>query len=476
MGRRKIKEKTPADLQAERVETALEETDRTGRAPVVVRENPGQFLRDMYEVWHRQGGKEGGRWRNSIRKMRDEWLVGRNAVPSLHPKLMGRVKLTRSDVRALLDLFLTRWSFEEADGLADLTIKGGYIGFPSSDPRHLRRVLLDSIAKTSDRTDALLLPERGEKRNIIEETQRRWSNIENVLRQSDVLITLSRHKIAVGSKPWQTISNTWHLFNELYEYDQSNNREKRLLIWAIDLGNREVGDLDDFMEYFNAGLLALQLASFSKFDVGGKSLHPYPKSSLPNLTVLKPQRRDDLWHWLTSRSVIAVQNMRLEEIERLHGEEEKTLRTIRLKDIGITPEHILPSATPRAWSQELRQLYGKEIDASDATFTVFMRDEPWAIAGQFRTHRYFAHTPVETKQAKASLAQVRVERITRSEELKSPDARYDDAFRLIYWGARFRLGQTESPNEGPGLEAIAYLRRIGFTMLSVTEFLSLFSN
>ena len=116
MGHRKPREKTADELQAERVTAALEETDRTGRVPAFVRENPGQFLRDMYDVWHRQGGKEGGRWRNSIRKMRDEWLVGRNTVPSLHPKLMGRVKATRSDARALIDLFLTRWRYGEGGG------------------------------------------------------------------------------------------------------------------------------------------------------------------------------------------------------------------------------------------------------------------------------------------------------------------------------------------------------------------------
>lgn len=49
---------------------------------------------------------------------------------------------------------------------------------------------------------------------------------------------------------------------------------------------------------------------------------------------------------------------------------------MRLKDIGVTSVHVLPRTMPHAWRREVRQLYGEEIAASDATFTVFMRDEP----------------------------------------------------------------------------------------------------
>ncbi|MEM9378227.1 MAG: hypothetical protein AAGA72_18570, partial [Pseudomonadota bacterium] len=71
MGQKRIRARTAEELQAERVEAALYEAGQTGHAPRLVTDNPGQFLRDMYEVWHRQGGKEAGRWRNSIRKMRE---------------------------------------------------------------------------------------------------------------------------------------------------------------------------------------------------------------------------------------------------------------------------------------------------------------------------------------------------------------------------------------------------------------------
>ena len=177
---------------------ALKETDHTGRAPAIVRENPGQFLRDMYEVWHRQGGKEGGRWRNSIRKMRDEWLVGRNAVPSLHPKLMGRVKVTRSDARALVDLFLGRWRYAEGgDALTSMT-SDGYVGFSTGDRRSLRDALMAGLIRSGEQSKGIDLPEQHQERVSFEETKRRWVNVEQVMHESDALITLSRHRIAVG--------------------------------------------------------------------------------------------------------------------------------------------------------------------------------------------------------------------------------------------------------------------------------------
>lgn len=474
MGQKKQREKTADELQAERVTAALEQTDRTGRAPAIVRENPGQFLRDMYEVWHRQGGKEGGRWRNSIRKMRDEWLVGRNAVPSLHPKLMGRVKVTRSDARALVDLFLGRWRYAEPDDQVSSIAKDGYVAFATTDRRRLRNLVVASIIKTNEERTGLFLPEQGNGSDVLEETERRWVNVEKVTRECDALITLSRHKIAVGSVPWQTIRHTWNLVDSLYEYDKSHASNNRLFIWAIDLGSREADNEEAFEEYFNAGLLALQLASFGNFDKSTGTGLPGRPSLLPRLTVPESARRVAFWRWLVDRTIIVGQNLRLEEIEGLYSEEHERISEMRLKDIGVTAEHILPSTTPRVWGRELRHLYGKEIAASDATFTVFMRDDPWIVDGQSKTLRYFAHTPVPSHRLQARTAYQEAEGATRSEELQSPDRKHDHAFRLIYWAARYRLGRTEDATQALGLEALAYLRKIGFTVLTVPDFLSIF--
>lgn len=474
MGRKKTKEKSPAEIQTERVTTALEETDRTGRAPVFVREDPGRFLRDMYEVWHRQGGKVGGRPRNSIRKMRETWLVGRHAVPSLHPKLMGRVKMTRSDVRALLDLFLGRWRWAEGhDPLSSIT-KDGYVGFGVIDRKRLRALLFSSLIKNNERSASLSLPEQSNGRVGLEETQRRFGDVEISLHECDALITLSRHKIAVGPSSPQTINNIWHFLNDLYEHDRREKIHDRMLIWVIDMGTREVEQPEAFEEYFNAGLLALQLASFANFDSRKNEEAVNRSSLLPPLRVSVSAGRSERWQWLSERTVIVAQNLRLEEFDRLYSDEEETLSKIRLKDIGVTGEHVLPSTTPRAWGRELRHLYGKEISASDATFTVFMRNEPWRTGEEIRTIRYFAHKPLPRgRQNKISLS-LQTEWATQSEELRVPDQNYDHAFRLIYWAARHRLGRNGEETVNMGWDALAYLKKIGFRVLDLPLFMRIF--
>jgi len=475
VGRSRTKDKSSAELQAERVTAALEEADRTGHSPVHLRDNPGQFLRDMYEVWHHQGGKEGGRWRNSIRKMRDEWLVGRNAVPSLHPKLMGRVKLTRSDARALLDLFLGRWRWANGDAQQSLTTKDGYVGFNTLQQKKLREIVLDDMTKTSAHRGGFHLPPQTDQRESLQETERRWVDIEKVVRECDALITLSRHKIAVGATPWQTIRSVWHMLNHLYEHDERHDFPDRQFIWVIDLGSREVEQPAAFEEYFNAGLLALQLASFANFDTTKDSSLPPIRAFFPRLTISSSVRRDELWRWLVDRAVIVVQNLRLEEFNAFHGDEEERLSAVRLKDIGVTAEHILPSTTPRIWGRELRQLYGKEISASDATFTVFMRETPWSAGENQGSIRYFAHTPLRVPKDKNIPSPTSAEWVTRSVELKAPDTNYDDAFRLLYWSARYRLGEGDQKATDISWEALAYLRKIGFRVLKLPTFLKIFS-
>jgi len=455
--------------------TALEETDRTGRAPMLIRENPGQFLRDMYEVWHHQGGKEGGRWRNSIRKMRDEWLVGRQSVPSLHPKLMGRVKVTHSNARALVGLFLERWRYGEGgDALTSMT-SDGYVRFPAFDTRKLRDGLVEGIMKQIAPRQGLALPLQVDERDSVKETERRWVDVEKVMHECDALITLSRHKIAVGASPWQTIRSVWHMLNHLFEHDQSKGFPDRLFVWVIDLGSREVEQPEAFEEYFNAGLLALQLASFANFDTTKGYEGEGRPQLLSRLTIRESIRRDELRRWLAERAVIVVQNLRLEEINFADTEEEKRLSTVRLKDIGVTAEHVLPSATPRAWGRELRHLYGREIAAADATFTVFMRQSGWRVGDKSYPIRYFAHTPLRPTRNGGATSQAPAEWITRSEELMAPDANYDDAVRLLYWASRYRLGRDDSETSTVGWQALAYLRKIGFRVLTLPAFLRIFA-
>jgi len=387
---------------------------------------------------------------------------------------MGRIKVTRSDARALVDLFLARWRYSEGgDALSSMT-RDGYVGFPTADQRKLREHVLNNLTKSAEGKAGIKLPDQMDERDSVEETERRWVDVEKVVYECQALITLSRHKIAVGQSPAQTISAVWHMFNHLYEYDRLHDFPERLLIWVIDLGGREVEQPDAFEEYLNAGILALQLASFNNFDTSKDDDALRRPASVPKLTITESIRRDDLWRWLVERTVIVAQNLRLEEINELYGDEEEHLGSIRLKDIGVTPEHVLPSTTPRAWGRELLHLYGKEIAASDATFTVSMREEPWILNGQPRTLRYFAHTQLPKARRQKLPSGMQAEWVTKSEELRSPGEKHDLAFRLVYLAARHRLGMNTSDAPDIGWEALAYLRKIRFSVLDLRSFLRSF--
>jgi hypothetical protein len=152
------KTKAPARALArsEKIAAALAQIDRGEDPPDCVTETPGAFLWEVYKVWLDQGGQDGGKNRNSIRRMRDTWLTGKHEVKSLHPKLSGRVRLSRRDAEALIWLFLTKWHYEPGDSHAD---EEGYIAFPSKEITELQRAVIAVIFAGQDGS-GLLLPVR----------------------------------------------------------------------------------------------------------------------------------------------------------------------------------------------------------------------------------------------------------------------------------------------------------------------------
>ena len=475
MGQRKSKEKSAEEQQTERVTAVLESVDEKGETPGFLRENPGRFLRDMYEVWHLQGGMEGGRWRNSIRRMREDWLTGRNHVPSLHPKLMGRVRVTRSDARALIDLFLGRWRYAEGQDPLRTITTDGYVGFPASDRRKLRDLLLRALVRSGDADAAIELPRQRREQDTIEETKRRWVNVEQVMRDADALVTLSRHRITVESSAVETMANFWHIMNHLYRSDQSNGGSERIFIWVVDIGERLVEQKTSFSEYLNAGQLALQFKSFASFDSLYDNNTTTSSTLLPRLQIAEDVHRNQRWEWLSARTVIAIQNLRREEFDGLYEDQDVVPRELRLKEIGVTAENILPNKTPREWAKTLRMLYGRNTEAADATITVFYRQPTSSSEKSERDVRYFAHGPAVTGKDAAGGSLPNVALATRSLELQSPHQNYDDAFRLLYWAARFRLRKGNEDERRESLVALAYLRNHGFRFLRLGDYLRVFS-
>ncbi len=467
MGQKKPREKTADELQSERVTAALEETDRTGRAPAFIRENPGQFLRDMYDVWHRQGGKEGGRWRNSIRKMRDEWLVGRNAVPSLHPKLMGRVKVTRSDARALIDLFLTRWRYGEGgDALSSMT-RDGYVGFASTDWKRLRDQLVKGLfALDRAKSDGgFQLPSQEKRPRDRAGDLKVESFIETEYRYCDALITFSRNRIAVGPNPPQIMKNFFFLFNSFFEEEQ-NKESSCVFIWIVDLGIRIFEESESFNNFYNASFLALLLQAFRSFDSRKDDLEGDHGELFHHLRIMEPSQRIKRWKWLCERSVVVADNLRLEEFQDLYNDEENRRRQIRMKDAEIKSQNILPTEIPMNWVSPLRKLTGKKIDIDNISFTSLIRNDPRISKGLRRKLvKYHAHART-INDLKGEDSDIVVESL----ELPSPGANYDDAFRMVHLASLYRLGEAQNFDTEEAT-AFAYLRHLGYQVLKIEDFI-----
>ena len=63
---------------------------------------------------------------------------------------------------------------------------------------------------------------------------------------------------------------------------------------------------------------------------------------------------------------------------------------------------------------------------------------------------------------------------TTYHELASPGFSYDDAFRIVYWAARHRLKDwhgSRKDHEQDWAIAVGYLRRLGFQVLRLPDFL-----
>jgi hypothetical protein len=335
--------------------------------------------------------------------------------------------------------------------------------------------VIGALIKSNDHSAAIDLPVQIRADDTYEEKKRRWVNVEQVMRGADALITLSRHRIAVGSNTIETMTNFWHFLNHLYLASSDALKNDQILIWVVDIGTRSVEQEFSFDEYYNAGLLALQLNSFSNFDSLYDNEKQNRSSLVSRLRIVEDVHRNQRWEWLNMRTVIVVQNLRHEEFDGLYDDQDAAPASIRLNDIGVTAEHILPNKTPREWSKPLRTLYGRNTEAADATITVFLNQSTQSLAASARDVRYFAHGPALARDGLASESLPNVAVSTRSSELQSPGQNYDDAFRLLYWAARFRLGLGDEAERQENLVALAYLRKHGFRFLRLRDFLRVFA-
>ncbi|MGH1480437.1 MAG: hypothetical protein ACRBM6_17200 [Geminicoccales bacterium] len=476
--------------RVEKIAAALREIEEKGSFPDCVTKVPGAFLWEFYKAWVNNGGQDSGKNRNSIRRMRDHWLSGDQEVKSLHPKLTGKVRISKDDAKSLMTLFLGRWKFAGVKEGDWVLTPDGYAPFPCRDCEKLCEMLVDAMypAGSDQARIGLQLPARSSDHQL-EGIQNNWSAVANLYRTSDAVINFSRHKAALGETPAETMRFFWHLFKNFYDTMKDKNP---IFIWIIDIGGRQAEDEEAWAEFFNFEMLKAQFRSFATFDSADDDESDQNDAELKegqnsgirdaflrSLTIPGESHREKRWKWLCDHAVIIIQNLHQEEFRELYREEDEGIDKIRLKDIGVTAENILPKMLPHIWEQNrrFRGLYGSNIDVADATLTAFFKQDGWdevtSGSGEVNDVRYFAHalTPKYSSSGNTDLGSV-----TISREIDSPGEFYDEAFRIVYWASRRRLMRQSELGGGGEADwaiAIAYLRKQGFQILRLQEFLSI---
>ena len=455
----------------EEIEKTIRSIQETGRVPEAVTQNPGQFVRALYEAWIENGGKVGGRYnRNSLSRMKKDWLQGEQSVNSLYPKLAGTSRLTRDDTDILLRLFLGRWRYAPNEKDQPHMTPDGYVPFSAKK--------VDSIVA------ALILAIFGEKRNdnerkiqiprvsVIAAPTRDVQTIHDFVQnyhKSAALFTFSRERTIVGHSTTEMMNGFWHFCDQLYQEDQRNPNIEHQIIWVIDIGSRIIDREDALNAFYNTGFLAMQFVAFANFeeiDLADSRIDLIGRTILQN----KEDRRSR-WNWLKSRACIFVENLRPDEYEDYFDDGEKELMSSHLFNIGVTADHVLPRTVPPKWKSALRELYGRSIkNVNDTTFTANLRrstnNDQTSSEGSVQYTAYarvFADSVLEDAEGY----------LLKSVDLGSPGEEHDDGIRLLYRAARHVI-KGKSQDDKDGALARAYLMKLGFQAFNLRDFVQIF--
>ena len=457
---------------AREIAELLHEFDRSGKVPARIKEDPPTFLRELYECWHNNGGLEGGRYRNSVRRMRSAWLTGDSLVRSLHAKLVGRVRVTKTDAERLIDLFFSRWMYTGNRKSDDNVTEDGYLPFPSENTIRLRRLVIDVIFPkgTEQLKDGLLLPSKSQDDAQDEELREGRAFLESFIWQSNCLIVLSHQRTVVGPTQSSAMRMFWQQLNDNYKYDQEKKIKHRMIIWMIDAGSCLVEDEEAFLSYYNVSFLATLFRSFSRFSSIEDQSRLGQSPLVQKLWVADKTERERRWQWLCDLGIIMIQNLENEECEGFYTEEERELESLRLKDGNVTAEHILPTFVPPRWSKPLRRFYSADDSEKTGqhTFAVSIKN------GQSdRGEDNLRYTAVDNVPGHPEIEED-LAWVAKTMELESPGIDYDEAYRIVYLAAKYKRDNKEKEKIDDESISFAYVRKLGFQILNIEEFLKIF--
>ena len=405
--------------------------------------DPAQFVLALHRSWKERGGTVAGKSRHSDRQLNELLVKQGSVVRSLTPKLAGKTRLKSHDARALLRLFLSHWDYvgdsDNRNDLHSVAAGGNYEPMLSeSQIDEVSRYVVDRMSESEtdgigarDRTDTATSP------SLVGEDTAKLIAAE--FQESDALFTISSERTLIVADPTQALVRFRDLLTNLFVIDREDSRT-RILIWILDLGSLEFDNYEARLRFLNADSLISQFSA---------------------LKVLKDQQAEARWNWLQSRTVIVLHNA----------------HSVGHQGTGfpvIAAHHLLFDAVPASWakSNEFRTLYGNQFEWLDErNYTIFLSkpiEDSTSDTGVYSL-RYFGHA-LFVPDGKDS-------RQVRGLELPSPGRDHEVAFETVYEAAIQTLGTSANltPTVNGSKDAVGPLRRHGFSLLRLDEFVDLWS-
>ena len=404
---------------------------------------PAQFVLALHRSWKERGGTVAGKARHSDRQLNELLVKQGSVVRSLTPKLAGKTRLKPHDARALLRLFLSHWDYvgnsENRNDFQSIATSDHYEPMLSdSQIDEVSRYVVDRMSESEtdaigvrDNADAVSSPSM-----IGEDTA---NLIAAEFQESDALFTIGSERTLIVADQSQSLVRFRNVLNRLFVIDREDSRT-RILIWILDLGGLEFDNHEARLRFLNVDSLISQFSA---------------------LKVLKDQQAEARWNWLQSRTVIVLQNS----------------HSVGHQGPGfpvITAHHFLFDAVPSSWakSDKLRMLYGNQLEWLDErVYTIFLSKPVEDLASDTSLYslRYFAHA--------LFVPDGKDNRQVRGLELPSPGRDYEIAFETVYEAAVHTLGLRANltPTTDDSKDAVGALRRHGFSLLRLDDFVDLWS-
>ena len=123
------------------IETLLQRIGETGALPDAYAADPGSLFLSIHDQWVENGGKVGGKTRNSIRNLMDMLEAAGTPVPSLRSKLNGETRLKLEDAVALLDVYFSHWNITSSDNQDEVT----YLSLKVVDSEKTKQIMIQSL-------------------------------------------------------------------------------------------------------------------------------------------------------------------------------------------------------------------------------------------------------------------------------------------------------------------------------------------